>query len=148
MRSLVWALPAIFLGMQICASADTILPGTQIQVRLDEPIEVHPWEQQHIFPARVDLDVYAKDWDILIPRGAEAEVIVRQAEPGQMALDLVSVTVDGTRYLMDASDLDYNIPGAPETRGSEMLVPAGGTIAFEVQEPLRIMGLGGPEIGS
>lgn len=160
MRNLIWTVPVILLGMQICASADTILPGTQISVRTNEPIEVHTWDRGRIYPARVARDVYARDGDVAIPRGAYAELIVREIGPGQMALDLESVAVNGRRFVMDTTGPSFpageynngagllgNIVGAisggrvqVETRGNEIRVPPDSMITFQLQEPMHLVG--------
>ena len=51
MRNLTWAATAMLLGMQICASANTIVLGTQIQIRMDRPIELRASERERVFPA-------------------------------------------------------------------------------------------------
>jgi hypothetical protein len=79
MRNLLWTVPALLLGMQICASADTILPGTQVAVKTDQPIEMHTWDRGRIYPARVARDVFARNGELAIPRGSYAELIVRAA---------------------------------------------------------------------
>jgi hypothetical protein len=166
MRNLLWTAPAIFLGIQICASADTILPGTQIQIRTDQPIELHTWDRGRIFPARVARDVHAGDGDVAIPRGSYAELIVRQTGPDQLALDLESVTVNGNRYALDTNGPRYNMPreqyengggllgnivGAlsggqarVETNGREIVVPADTMITFQLREPLHTVGWSDP----
>jgi len=53
MRNLIWIVPAILFGLQVTAIADTILPGTEIPVRTDRPIELHTWDQGRIYPAHV-----------------------------------------------------------------------------------------------
>ena len=166
MKSLLWAAPAVFLGMQICASADTIAPGTQIPVRVEQPIQLHEWDRGRIFPGQIARDVYASDGHLVIQRGALAELIVRQTGPGQMALDLESVTVNGRRYAMDTTGPEFNTrrqlydngagligaivgaiagdQGQMEARGGEIRVPAGAVITFQLQEPLRIVTWGDP----
>jgi hypothetical protein len=157
MRNLLWAAPALLLGMQLCASADTIPPGTQIVVRTDQPFELHTWDRGRIYPARVAEDVRARDGDIVIHRGANVEMIVRQTGPDQMALDVESVTVNGTRYAMDTTGPQYNmsrqdydrgagmignIVGAitgGQVRGNEINVPAGAMITFQLQQPLHVV---------
>lgn len=159
MRTLTWAVaPVILLGMQICASAATIVPGTQIPVRTDQPVELNHWDRGRIYPARVAQDVFARDGSVAIPRGSYAELIVRQTGPGQMALDLESVTVNGNRYAMDTSGPQYNteyqsgagllgsVVGAISggqvsvvTRGAEIHVPADAMITFQLQEPLHVV---------
>lgn len=122
MRNLIWAVPALLLGMQICASADTILPGTQIVVRSDRSIDVHTWDQGRIYPAHVAQDVFARDGRLVIPRGSYAELVVRETGPNQTTLDLESVTVNGARYVMDTT-------GPPES-----------AITFQLEQPLHVAG--------
>jgi hypothetical protein len=151
----------IFVGMQICVAADTILPGTQVVVRTNQPIEIHQWDRGRIYPAHVAEDVYARDGDLAIPRGSYAELIARKTGPDQMALDLESVTVNGKRYAMDTAGPQFNMPendynsGAGlignivgaisggqvqvETRGNEIRVPPDANITFQVQEPLHVV---------
>ena len=165
MRNFIWAVPAILIGMHSAAIADTVLPGTEVAVRTDQPIELHTWDRGRIYPARVARDVVARDGDVAIPRGASAELIVRQTGPNEMALDLESVTVNGRRYAMDTSgpefrtNQDYdngagllgNIVGElsggrvqVETRGNEIRVPEGSMIRFQLREPLHVVGWGDP----
>lgn len=77
------------------AKAAEILPGTNIQVRADAPIDVRRWDRGRVFPAHVAQDVFARDGQPVIHRGSPAELIVRQVGPGQLALDLESVTETG-----------------------------------------------------
>ncbi len=166
MRNLIWAIPAIFLGMQICASADTILPGTRIAVKTNQAIELHSWDRGRIYTGVVARDVFARDGDVSIPRGSYAELIVRETGPNQMALDLESVTVNGMRYVMDTSGPQFNMPNGEyndgagllgnivgaisggqvqvETRGNEIRVPPDSTITFLLQEPLHVAGWNDP----
>jgi hypothetical protein len=166
MRNLIWAIPAIFLGMQICASADTILPGTQIEVKTDQAIHLHTWDRGRIYPGVVARDVFARNGNIAVPRGSYAELIVRETGPDQMALDLESVTVNGMRYVMDTSGPQFNMPSGAynsgdgllgnivgaisggqvqvETRGNEISVPPDSTITFSLQEPLHVAGWNDP----
>ncbi len=166
MQKILFAALAIPAVMQIGVYADTILPGTQIAVRADQPIEVHTRDRGRIYPAHVARDVTGRDGDVVIPRGASAELIVRQTGPGQMALDLESVTVNGMRYAMDTTGPQYNMPRGDyengggllgdivgaisggqvqvETRGSELRVPADAVITFRLQEPLHVVGWNDP----
>lgn len=166
MRNLMWTLPVLFFGVQFCASADTILPGTQIAVTTDQPIQMHTWDRGRIYPARVARDVFARNGDLAVPRGSYAELIVRETGPHQMALDLESVTVNGMRYVMDTTGPQFNMPGAAynsgagllgnivgavsggqvqvETQGNEIRVPPDSTLTFSLQEPLHVAGWNDP----
>ena len=160
MRNFIWAVPAILMAMPIFASADTILPGTDIAVKTDNPIELHQWDAGRIYGARVAHDVFARDGRLVIPRDSYAQLIVRQVAPGEMALDLESVTVNGTRYVMDITGPQFNMPANQynsgtgllgnivgaisngnvqiRTRGNEIFVPENAMITFQLQEPLHV----------
>lgn len=166
MRKLIWAAPAIFFGVQLCAMADTVPPGTQIQVRTDQPIEIHQWDQGRIYQGRIARDVIARDGDVAIPRGANVEMIVRRVGDHEMALDIESVTVNGRRYAMDTAGPEFNahrndyqsgggllgsIVGAVSggnvqvvTHGDEIRVPAEAMVTFQLQAPLHVVGWGDP----
>jgi len=167
MKMLLWAVPALLIGMQGAAMADTILPGTEIPVRPDRPIDVSHWDRGRIYPGHVARDVVARDGDVAIPRGSYAELIVRQIGPDQYTLDLESVTVNGQRYAMATSGPQFNMPESSmdngsgvvagiigaiaaangqqvETRGGEIRVPEGSVLRFQLQEPLHVVGWADP----
>jgi len=162
MRKLLYTIPALLIGMQIPMLADTILPGTQIAVRSDRPIDVARWDRGRIYPAHVARDVMARDGDVAIPAGSYAELIVRQIGPGQFALDLESVTANGQRYVMDTAGPQFNMPrnsydnggglvgqivgaiAGVQTQGSEIRVPADTILRFNLQEPLHVAGWNEP----
>jgi hypothetical protein len=117
---------------------------------------VSKWDRGRIYTGHVDRDVYARNGQVAIPRGASAELIVRQVGPNQLALDVESVTVNGTRYAVDTSGPEYNanraysdgsgivgnIVGAiagVDTRGQTIHVPAGSVIRFQLQAPMHVV---------
>lgn len=157
----------LFLGAQISAFAATVPPGTEIQVRPDATIDVSHWDRGRIYPAHVARDVFARDGDLAIRRGSEAELIVRQVGPGQFALDLESITSEGHRYVMDTTGPEYQthrqdydqdrgvlgaiagaIAGASgervESRGEEIHIPQGTMVTFRLQQPLHMAEWGDP----
>ena len=156
------ALSVLLTGIQISASAAVVPRGTEISVRPDSPVMVSKWDRGRIYPGHVDQDVLARNGEVAIPRGASAELIVRQTGPNQLVLDLESVTVNGTRYAMDTSGPEFNanrgaydsgaglignIVGAitgVETRGTAIRVPAGSVIRFQLDRPLRVVTWGDP----
>jgi len=166
MRKCLLALPALLL-CSLPAFADTILPGMDIQVRPDQPIDVARWDRGRIYTAHVTRDVVAQDGDIAIPRGSEAELIVRQVGPEELALDLESITVKGRRYALDTTGPQYHMPQATRDQGSGLLgtivgalagangeqvqprgehirVPADALLTFRLQEPLHVVNWGDP----
>src|SRR5579884_3198557 len=112
MRRILWAVPALFVVVQVAGLAATILPGTEIPVRPDQPIDVNHWDRGRIYPAHVARDVFARDGDVAIPRGSQAELIIRQTGPGQYSVDLESITVNGQRFVMDTAGPQYNMPAS------------------------------------
>lgn len=164
-------IPLLLSGLQLAGFADTILPGTEIRVRSDSPIDVSRWDRGRIYPGYVASDVYSSDGDLVIPRGASAELIVRQLGPGQLTLDLESISVNGRRYVMDAAGPNFNMPqdrydsgsglvggiigaiagatGAQvETQGDHIDVPAETVLRFRLQEPLHTVSWGDPGYSS
>ena len=157
MKQLLAAIPLILLGAA-AGRADTILPGTQISVRTETPVIAGHWDRGRIFSGYVTRDVFARDGDLAIPRGSPVEMIVRQAGPGEMMLDLESVMVNGRRYGVDTSGPEFNtreregggvvgaivgaIAGATggdvQYRGERIRVPEGSVLTFQLQAPLRV----------
>ena len=162
MRQLL-AIPLVLIGVQFPGLAETILPGTQIEVRSETPITVSAWDRGRIYPGVVARDVFDRAGNITIPRGARAEFIVRQTGPGQLALDVESVEVNGNRYVVDTAGPQFNMPQTDydngsgviasimsaidpqpgdnvhvEVRGHELHVPDGTVIRFQLQEPLHV----------
>src|SRR6185437_3867511 len=80
-----------------------VTPGTRVEVRTNSPVIVAQWDRGRIYPAHVVRDVFSTQGEVMIPRGADCEMIVRELGPGQLALDLESITVAGRRYVMEAS---------------------------------------------
>ena len=165
--SSVFICAAFFGGAGTTVWADVIPPGTQIQVRTDAPIYVNNWDRGRIYSAHVTQDVFAEDGDLAVPHGSYAELIIRETGPGQMELDLESITVNGRRYVMDTTGPQYNMPAANynngagivgaiagaiagatgeqvEPEGSTIRVPADAVITFQLQEPMRVVNWGDP----
>src|SRR5579871_3520579 len=103
MRHFFWLIPALFITTQFSAKADTVLPGTEIAVRTQGPIQVNRWDRGRIYMGNVARDVVARDGDLAIPAGSPVELIVREVGPDRMTVDIESVTVNGRRYVMDTT---------------------------------------------
>ncbi len=82
----------------------TLQPGTEVSVRTDVRIDSDSNEARS-YPAQVERDIMDVNGDVLIPRGAEAQLVVRTLGRDSLALDLESITVNGRRYLVDADDV-------------------------------------------
>jgi hypothetical protein len=82
---------------------ERIPAGMGISVRTDQYIDVRDRSDGRIYPGTVAEDVFAPDGYLVIPRGARAELIVQNLSDRDMAVDLESITVDGRRYMVDAT---------------------------------------------
>jgi hypothetical protein len=86
--------------------------GTEISVRNDETIDSGKATESQTYAAEVTSDVRDAHGDIVIPRGANAQLIIRSASSGgrirgasDLVLDLKSVSVDGQQYAVETTDL-------------------------------------------
>ncbi len=141
---------------------EMVPPGTQIRVRTDNAIDVAKWDRGRIYSGHVDADVYNNRGEMVIPRGSYCEMIVRQAGPDQLALDLESVTANGRRYVVDATGPQFNMDqaqynsgaglvgaiigtiagatgGNVEYRGGRIQVPGAVDLTFQLQQPLHVV---------
>jgi hypothetical protein len=107
MKLLLAAVPAMLLGLTITAYAEVdVLPsGTSITVRTNESINARNANDGRVYSAVIDQDVIdRRDGSVAIPRGANAELIVRELGRNDLSVDMESVTVQGRRYVVSTSD--------------------------------------------
>lgn len=85
---------------------ERIPAGTEIPVRTGQTIDVrnHSGGREH--PGRVSQDVIGTDGKLLIPRGAEAELMVRNLSNNEITLDLASIRINGRRYQVNGAQAD------------------------------------------
>jgi hypothetical protein len=94
-------------------SRTSVLPvGTEISVRNEETIDSGKAVEGQTFAADVIRDVKDADGDVVIPRGANARIVILSASGGgkfkgkaDLALDLASVSIDGKQYRLSTSNL-------------------------------------------
>jgi hypothetical protein len=86
--------------------------GSDVSVRMNEPIDSATAADGQTFDAQVTRDAKDRDGDVVIPRGSRARVVIRSASGGgklhgaaDLVLDLQSVTVDGRTYAIDTADI-------------------------------------------
>lgn len=98
---------ALLIGTALTALAQSgnIPAGTQIAVRTNDTIDVRNSSDGRIYSGVVDRDVQDANGNIAIPRGSNAELIVRNVGSRDLALDLESVDVNGRRYAVSTEDL-------------------------------------------
>lgn len=90
----------------------TVPAGVEISVRNEETIDSSRAAEGQLYPAEVTRDVRDEAGDVVIPRGANAAIIIRSASRGghfrgasDLVMDLGSVSVDGQQYQLTTSDV-------------------------------------------
>jgi len=86
--------------------------GTEISVRNEETIDSGRAAEGQTFPAEVTRDVLDTAGDVVIPRGSNAQIVIRSASKGgrfrgasDLVMDLASVSIDGQQYHLSTADL-------------------------------------------
>jgi hypothetical protein len=86
--------------------------GTQVSVRTEETIDSRRAVEGQTYAAEVAKDVRDAAGDCVIPRGANAQLVIKSASKGghfrgasDLVLDLVSVSVGGQSYRVSADDI-------------------------------------------
>ena len=89
-----------------------LAPGTEISVRNEETIDSGKAAEGQTFPAEVTRDVLDADGNVVIPRGSNAQIVIRSASKGgrfrgtsDLVMDLASVSIDGRQYELSTTDL-------------------------------------------
>ena len=125
-----------------------IQPGTTIPVRLNQSIDVERRDTR-VYYGAVDQDVYGGNGRIAIPRGSNAELMVRVAPDNDLILDLESVVVNGRRFAVRSdpnrieSRRDNSLVGAivgaingGQAQGRAVRVPRDSVVTFRLDRPL------------
>jgi hypothetical protein len=86
--------------------------GTQVSVRSEETIDSATAAEGQTYAAEITDDVLDANGDVVVPHGANAQIVIRSASKGgrfrgasDLVLDLKSITVEGQQYLISTSDL-------------------------------------------
>jgi len=93
-------------------SSTTIPNGTELSVRTNEAIDSKTASVGQTFSAVIAADVVDSSGAVAIPKGSDAQLIIRSTSGGgitsasKLVLDVDSVTVSGTRYLISIGDLE------------------------------------------
>jgi hypothetical protein len=95
-------------------SKTRVLPaGAELPVRTEETIDSGRATEGQVYAAEVASDVRDAEGAVLIPRGSNAQVVIKSASKGgkirgasDLVLDLRSVSIEGQQYLLDTADLD------------------------------------------
>ncbi|HEY6945481.1 MAG TPA: hypothetical protein VI431_10110 [Candidatus Acidoferrum sp.] len=90
-----------------------VLPvGTKVAVRTEDTIDSAKAAEGQTYPAEAADDVLDADGNVVIPRGSNAQIVIRSASKGgkirgasDLVLDLQSISVEGQEYLVSTTDL-------------------------------------------
>src|SRR5207237_5759760 len=87
--------------------------GTEVSVRTNETIDSKKAAEGQTFSAEVSKDILDASGSAVIPRGSNAEVVIRSSSKGgritgasDLVLDLRSITLDGRQYAIDTADIE------------------------------------------
>lgn len=99
-----------FFGMTLTGWAQygSVPAGANVSVRTNETIDVRNSSDGRIYSGVVDRDVLDSSGGVAIPRGSNAELIVRNVGARDLAVDLESVNVNGRRYTVATNDVTRN----------------------------------------
>jgi hypothetical protein len=124
-----------------------IQPGTTIPVRLNQPIDTDRRDNR-VYYGAVDQDVYGDSGRIAIPRGSNAELMVRVRPDNDLVVDLESIVVNGQCYGVRTDPNRYEsrrdnslvgtIVGAinGQQPGRGFRIPRDSVISFRLEQPL------------
>jgi hypothetical protein len=105
-------------SFSLFAQVDRVPAGSEIVVRTNESIDARHPSDSRIYTATVDRDVTDRSGRVVIPRGAEAELIMRDASDNdEIIVDLESVNVNGRRYVVDAASQSVTSSREDEREG-------------------------------
>jgi hypothetical protein len=86
--------------------------GTELPVRNEETIDSGKAVEGQTYAAEIASDVRDAEGAVVIPRGSNAQLVIKSASKGgrfrgssDLVLDLVAVSIEGQRYMLDASDI-------------------------------------------
>jgi hypothetical protein len=96
----------VLAALCLPAFADDVIPaGTNIAVRTNDPIRAKGnTDEGRIYTGTVANDVADDRGQVIVPRGADAELVVRRLKSNELVIDLDSVSVHGHRYAIVAEE--------------------------------------------
>ena len=87
--------------------------GTELSVRTEDTIDSGKAVEEQIYPAEITRDVVDAAGDVVIPRGSNAQIVIRSSSKGghikgaaDLVLDLKSVAVEGQEYQLSTANLE------------------------------------------
>jgi hypothetical protein len=98
--------------------------GTEVPVRSEETIDSARAVEGQTYAGEIADEVRDPNGDVVIPRGSNAQIVIRSATKGgrfrgasDLVLDLQAITVEGQQYLISTTDLqEQGKPGLGANR--------------------------------
>lgn len=97
---------------QVTSKTYVVPAGTELPVRVEETIDSGKAVDGQVFAAEVTRDIHDAGGAVVIPHGANAQVIIKSASKGSrfhgssdLVLDLKSISVAGRMYHVETADL-------------------------------------------
>lgn len=107
MRKISTVLPLAVMTFGLTAWSQTYPPrvpnGTTIPVRTNESINLGDAPDGRVYTGVVADDVRDTAGNVVFPRGANAELIVRRVDNDERMVDLESISIRGRRYAVEAT---------------------------------------------
>lgn len=114
------------------STSATIPNGTEISVRTNETIDSRTATVGQTFSAVLATDVLDSVGAVRIPKGSEAQLVIRSASgdstssASDLVLDVNSLTVSGTKYVVSTGDLGQQ--GVGKNRHTAVMVGGGAVL--------------------
>jgi outer membrane lipoprotein SlyB len=105
------AVVAVAAAGVLLSQSDRVPRGTEVTVRTNESIDGRSPSDFRVYTATIDRDVPGRTGEVLIPRGSQAELILRDADADTVLLDLESITVKGERLGVVSSPQSVPVNG-------------------------------------
>ncbi|HYO84348.1 MAG TPA: hypothetical protein VES20_23290 [Bryobacteraceae bacterium] len=102
------------LSLPLAAQTDRVPAGAEITVRTNEAIDAKHPSDSRIYTASVEQDVRDRNGNVVIPRGSDVELTMRDISDTDVIVDLNSVNVNGRRYMVDAQS--HQVTGVEDER--------------------------------
>jgi len=107
------AAPAAPAPEPVTTRTYTAPAGAELSVRTDGPIDSATANEGQLFPASITASVKDANGDVVIPKGARAQIVIRSASQGgkirgasDLVMDVYSVDIDGRSYQLSTTDLN------------------------------------------
>jgi hypothetical protein len=94
-------------------STTRVLPvGTELPVRVEETIDSGKAAEGQVYAAEIARDVLDASGAVVIPRGSNAQIVIKSATKGgkikgasDLVVDMKSVSIEGQQYRLDTAEI-------------------------------------------